>query len=450
MRKLFAFLPAILLSFVGIAQQDKGKPAANATDTAKPATPKKAGITDKIKSSKKIDGLFTLYQDTANGNIQFYVKKNQLGKEYIYQSFSINGPTSLYLNQSMHRSTLVFKIEKFFDKLEMGNVNTQFYYDKDNAISKTAGVDIPESIFLSEKIVAEDTSGYLINADALFLSEKLDPVKPLLPPGIPPGAVFNLGNLNPAKSKYQVVRSFPNNTDVVVDLAYDNPAPFNGGGKDITDARYVRVRMQHSFIEIPKNDYRPRKDDARVGYFMQERNDQTSKKVLPYQDMINRWNLKKKDPNAAISEPVEPIVWWVENTTPVEYRDAIVEAGLKWNEAFEKAGFKNAVVMKIMPDNADWDPADIRYNVIRWVSSPTPQYGAIGPSFVNPKTGQILGADITIEWGAGSIYPLYYDLFNTEQNAQTNFLEEYFQKNGQFCTLASELKAQLMAGFTIA
>ena len=215
----------------------------------------------------------------------------------------------------------------------------------------------------------------------------------------------------------------------MVDLAYDNPAPFNGGGKDITDARYVRVRMQHSFIEIPKNDYRPRKDDARVGYFMQERNDQTSKKVLPYQDMINRWNLKKKDPNAALSEPVEPIVWWVENTTPVEYRDAIVEAGLKWNEAFEKAGFKNAVVMKIMPDNADWDPADIRYNVIRWVSSPTPQYGAIGPSFVNPKTGQILGADITIEWGAGSIYPLYYDLFNTEQNAQTNFLEEYFQKN---------------------
>src|ERR1700730_6206470 len=144
MRKLFAFLPAILLSLVTIAQQDKGKPAVNAVDTAKPAAPKKAGIGDKIKTSKKSEGLFTLYQDTVTGSIQLYVKKNQLGKEFIYQSFSINGPTSLFLNQSMHRNTLVFKIEKFFDKLEMGNVNTQFYYDKDNAISKTKGVDIPE------------------------------------------------------------------------------------------------------------------------------------------------------------------------------------------------------------------------------------------------------------------------------------------------------------------
>jgi hypothetical protein len=275
-------------------------------------------------------------------------------------------------------------------------------------------------------------------------------VKPLLPPGLPPGAVFNLGALNAAKSKYSLVRSFPNNTDVVVDLAYDNPAPFNGGGKDITDARYVRVTMQHSLLEMPKSDYRPRRDDPRVGYFMQEKNDQTSRTVLPYKDVINRWNLKKKDPTAAVSEPVEPIVWWVENTTPLEYRDAIVEAGNKWNEAFEKAGFKNAVVMKIMPDNADWDPADIRYNVLRWVSSANPPYGAIGPSFVNPKTGQILGADITIEWTAGSIYPIYYDLFNAEQAQQNEIMAQAFQHNGQFCTLAGELKSQLMAGTTIA
>ena len=130
--------------------------------------------------------------------------------------------------------------------------------------------------------------------------------------------------------------------------------------------------------------------------------------------MINRWNLVKKDPSAAVSEPVEPIVWWVENTTPVEYRQTIVEAGMKWNEAFEKAGFKNAVVMKIMPDDATWDPADIRYNVIRWVSSPYPPYGAIGPSFVNPKTGQILGADITVEWMSGSSSPIAEELYDVK------------------------------------
>ena len=452
MRRLIALLPAMLLSLLLMAQQDKTKATgpAPSTDSVKTAPAKKPGIADKVKSSKKAEGLFTLYQDTATGSVQLYVKKGQLDKEYIYQSFSINGPTSLFLNQSMHRMTFVFKIQKFFDRLEVSQVNTDFYYDKDNPISRTKGVDVPDAVILSEKITAEDPDGYLINADGLFLADKLDPVKPLPAPGLPPGAQFVLGGLNPSKSKYQQIRSFPNNTDVVVDLAYDNPAPYNGGGKDITDARYVRVRMQHSLIEMPKNDFRPRRDDPRVGFFMQEKDDQTSTKIVRYKDVINRWNLKKKDPSAALSEPVEPIVWWVENTTPVEYRETIVEAGLKWNQAFEKAGFKNAVVMKIMPDNADWDPADIRYNVIRWVSSAQPQYGAIGPSFVNPETGQIIGADITIEWRAGSINPVLYDLFNTEQSEQNAALQQFLNKDGQLCTLADELKAQLMAGYTIA
>jgi hypothetical protein len=94
----------------------------------------------------------------------------------------------------MIRTNFVFKIQKFFDKLELSQVNTEFYYDKDNPISKTKGVDVPDAVILSEKIVAEDADGYLINADGLFLGDKLDPVKPLMPPGLPPGAVFNLGD----------------------------------------------------------------------------------------------------------------------------------------------------------------------------------------------------------------------------------------------------------------
>lgn len=121
--------------------------------------------------------------------------------------------------------------------------------------------------------------------------------------------------------------------------------------------------------------------------------------------------MTKKDPGAFLSEPVEPTIWWIENTTPVEYRQTVIEAGNKWNEAFEKAGFKNAVVMKIQPDDADWDAGDVRYNVIRWVASAYPSYGAIGPSFANPRTGQILGSDITIEWASGSSSPSIDELF---------------------------------------
>ena len=137
--------------------------------------------------------------------------------------------------------------------------------------------------------------------------------------------MFNLGGLNPTKSKYADIRSYPNNTDVVVDLSYDNPSTLASGGPDVVDPRYVRVRMQHSFLEMPKNDFRARRDDPRVGYFMQQRTNMTSISTVPYKDMINRWFLKKKDPAAAVSEPVEPIVFWVENTTPVEYRQCSCE-----------------------------------------------------------------------------------------------------------------------------
>ncbi|OQP47413.1 Matrixin [Niastella yeongjuensis] len=439
--------PGLLLT--AARAQDKKGAAVAPTPTTDTAKKKPAGITDKIKSSRKYDGLFTLYQDTVTGTVQLYVKKNQLGKEYIYQSFSINGPNQLFLNQSMHRQTLVFKIEKAFDKLEFSRVNTRFWYDPNNPVSKTATVDKPEAVFLVEKTVSEDADGYLISADGLFISEKLDPVKPLFPPGIPPTAIFNLGNLNPAKSRYTALRSFPSNSDIVVDLAYDNPAPYNNGTTDITDARYVRVRMQHSLIEMPKNDFQPRRDDPRVGYFSQMVTDQTSISPVPYKDIIHRWYLKKKDPNAALSEPVEPIIYWIENTTPVEYRQAIVDAGLKWNEAFEKAGFKNAVQMKIMPDDADWDPADIRYNVIRWVSSAQPTYGAIGPSFVNPKTGQIIGADITIEWFSGSATPILDELFKSAATTGTLQFAGMEPQHEAFCSLANELKSQLLTGMTV-
>jgi hypothetical protein len=453
MRKKVLLLLLSAGTVLTVAAQNKPATAAPPpppSDSVKAKKP--AGITDKVKGSKKIEGLFTIYQDTVNGSVQLYIKKSQLGKEYIYQSFSISGPTQFFLNQSMHRVTFVFKVQKAFDKLEFSRVNTAFYYDAQNPVSKTKDVDKPEAVFLSEKTAGEDSAGYLVQADGFFISEKMDAVRPANIPGMPMGLSFSLGGLNPMKSKYATIRSFPGNTDVVVDLAYDNPGAFISGGPDITDPRYVRVRMQHSLIEMPQNDFRPRADDPRVGYFMQQVNDQTSISPVPYKDMINRWHLVKKDPGAALSEPVEPIVYWIENTTPLEYRQTIVEAGLKWNAAFEKAGFKNAVQMKIMPDDADWDPADIRYNVIRWVSSAQASYGAIGPSFVNPKTGQILGADITVEWFSGSATPIMDELFSgpsANQPAAFNVPGMDHQHLAN-CTMAQELKAQLLTGMTVA
>lgn len=463
MKKNITLLSLVLFLASGAFAQKKKKALAAADSLKKvQATPPKPGIKDKIKSSKKIEGLFAMYRDTVTGSLQMYVKKDQLGKHYIYQSFSMGGPTTLFLNQNMIRNTWLFSIQKSDDKIELLQKNTNFYYDKSNPVSKVANVDVSDAVFYSDKVSAQDSLGYLISVDGLFLGDKLDPVKPIFPPTLPPGAVFNLGNLNVAKSKYQKIRSFPGNTDVVVELAYDNPVPMNNGGKDITDARYVRVKMQHSFLEVPKNDFRPRRDDPRVGYFGGEVDNLTSLSPTPYKDFISRWNLQKKDPSAALSEPVEPIVFWIENTTPLEYRPIIKEAGEKWNEAFEKAGFKNAVVMKQMSDTASWDPADIAYNVIRWVSSAYPSYGAIGPSFYNPLTGQILGADITVEWRSGAGAVVTDDLFNAGSSslklpwenpieavaAKPNHSHGFDKNHMASCNLAKELSAQYQTGLT--
>ena len=449
MKKYLMVMLVMLISvFNSFAQQVSAPKIAEKADTSK-AVSKKPTLTDKVKGQSKNVGLFTLYQDTANGNVQIYIRKDQLGKEFIYESFSISGPTTLFLNQSMHRSNLVFKIKKAYDKIEFAIVNTGLYYDKNNPVSKTAEVDKPEAIFFSDKYIIEDSLGYLVSGDGLFISEKLDPVKPNFPPGPGTANIFNLGNLNLSKSKYAQLRSFSDNTDVVVDLSYDNPNTTNNGGPDVADPRYVRVRMQHSFIAMPENKFVPRKDDPRVGYFMTERNDLTSISPTPYKDMIHHWDLQKKDPAAAISEPVAPLVYWIENTTPHEFRQIIYDAGMKWNEAFEKAGFKNALEMKIMPDTATWDPADIHYNVIRWVASSQPSYGAIGPSFVNPRTGQILGADITIEWFSGNASPINDELFNGSAAQSLNNIAGAHFATKVNCNLANELKAQYSAGLTL-
>jgi hypothetical protein len=230
-RSLLLLATGMFMCMYSFAQNNPANSQAAKADTTKktPPTPPKPSVADKVKSSKKIDGLFTLYQDTATGSVQLYVKKNQLGKEYIYQSFSMGGPTSLFLHQNMIRTTWIFKMKKTFDKIEFSQVNTNFWYDPNNAVSKAANVDVTEAVFYSAKIDGEDSTGFIVAGDALFISEKLDPVKPIISPGPAAVQVFNLGSLNAAKSGYKTVRSYPNNTDVVVELAYDNPAPFNQG-----------------------------------------------------------------------------------------------------------------------------------------------------------------------------------------------------------------------------
>lgn len=363
---------------------------------------KEKTIADIIEDSALIGGLLDFYRDQTTGELRLLLNKDQLDKEYLYFSYTENGVSDAgFLTRGAYQvaNAKVFVIRRFFDRLEFIEKNTSYYFDPDHAISKAENANISHSVFFQEKIEAEDdeTGDLLLKVDGLFLAESFYQISPLPNPDKKPHEVFTLGSLSKEKSKIRTIKNYPENSDVIVEYVFENAKPYQQGSPAVTDPRNVSVVVQHSILRAPENPIAPRFDDPRVGYFGHQVTDLTSTDVTPYRDVIERWRLEKKYPQAELSEPVEPIVFWIENTTPTELRPIIQKAALMWNEAFEHAGFKNAFQIKIQPDEAEWDAGDIRYNVIRWVSSPNPFYGGYGPSFHDPRSGEILGADIMLE-----------------------------------------------------
>ena len=413
--------------------------------------PKKT-IASLTKSSKKIDGLFTIYQDTLTGVMQMVIKEDQLNQEYIHFAQIADGVLDAgRINRGSYQGSKVFKIEKFFDKIDFIIQNTSFYFDPDNPLARSKDANISNGVLMSLKIeLHDDKEGlYLIKANDLFLKETFNQIKPVRQPGSSPTA-FKLGSLDKTKSKIRSIKNYPENTNIQVEYVYSSPSVLNIGSNAVSDGRNVSIKVFHSLIKIPENNYEIRLDDPRVGFFITEVNDQTSTSSAPYRDLVNRWHLEKKNPNEAISEPVEPITWWIENSTPLEWRETIKEAVLQWNVAFEQAGFKNAMQVKIQPDDADWDAGDIRYNVLRWTSSPTPPFGGYGPRLVNPKTGQILGSDIMLEY-AHFTNRVFYDKLYSLATLEAPFDENDTNLNShETCTFGKTMHQDIMFAHAVA
>ena len=367
---------------------------------AAPGGEEASSYADIVAKSEHFEGYFDVYRDPESGTIYLGIEPDQVDQEFIYFVKTSNGPVEGGHFRGFFRENAVVSIRRHFNRVEFVKENTSFYFDSDSPLSRAADANISPAVMLAKDIAAEDdaTGRLLVEADDIFMSESLHPVKPIPDPEQDPNAAFTLGSLSDSKTKVYDIRSYPDNTDVFVEYVFDNPTPVVEASDDITDSRYVSIRLQHSFIKMPEGEYTPRFDDPRVGYFTQRVTDLTDSSHTPFRDVIRRWKLVKKDPSAEVSDPVEPIVWWIENTTPLEFRDTIRDAALAWNQSFEKAGFSNAIQVEVQPDDADWDAGDIRYNVLRWTSSPQPPFGGYGPSFSNPRTGQLIGADIMLEY----------------------------------------------------
>lgn len=208
---------------------------------------------------------------------------------------------------------------------------------------------------------------------------------------------YQVRRLDPARSYVNTVRSFPLNIEVRHTQTYDaaEPPPPDRSGSTMT------IEMSQSIVLLPKEPMRPRYADARVGFFSIDRvNYGLDEQKAASQSFIRRWRLEPKDPAAyargELVEPIKPIVYYIDPATPMKWRPYVRQGVEDWQVAFEKAGFKRAILAKDPPspkEDPEWDPEDIRYSVVRWAASLV--RNAVGPSTSDPRTGEIIESDIT-------------------------------------------------------
>ena len=215
------------------------------------------------------------------------------------------------------------------------------------------------------------------------------------------------------------------------------PPPLN-----TPDPRSMFVSFVYNFAALPETPMAPRRTDPRLGHFDQSFTDFGSDdKANTRVHYLTRWRLEKKDPAAALSEPVKPITYWMDKNIPVKYRPAVEAGILEWNKAFEKIGFKNAVVVKQQPDDADWDDMDADHASIRWFTGSDVGF-AIGPSHSDPRSGEILDADI----GMSDVFVRGARIFIGEQASPTSappVLPGHHQDAADMCSYAQEAGAEL-------
>jgi hypothetical protein len=217
---------------------------------------------------------------------------------------------------------------------------------------------------------------------------------------------FRARRVDPERSFIERVRSFPDNVEVrnVLTMDVDNVP---GGDPDL---RTVSVMYNHSMVRLPENPMKPRLHDERVGYYSVSRIDFGHERHRAEERRyITRWRLEKKHPDSAVSEPLKPIVFYVDPATPERWVPWVIRGIEEWQDSFEKAGFRNAIVGRHAPDpgtDPDWSPEDVRYPTVRWFPSTVPN--AVGPHVNDPRTGEILTSSVQLHHNVMNLLRNWY------------------------------------------
>ena len=348
---------------------------------------------DKIKTLKKEAGFIPFYVDEAAGKIYFEINKPD--SEILYQTSlpAGLGSNDVGLDRGLTGETRIVKFTRAGNKLLLIQPNYSYRAVTTDAKEKRAVEEsFAQSVLWGFPIEAATDTSVFIDATSFLLQDAMHAANRI--------RSMNQGNysLDASRSALYLpyTKNFPFNTELeaTVTLTSSDGNAGNYVNAVTPSPEAITLRMHHSFVQLPDANYEPRVFDPRSSFFNITYADYSTPVSEPIQKyFICRHRLQKKDPNAAVSEPVKPIIYYVDNGTPEPIRSALIEGAGWWNQAFEAAGFKNAFIVKVLPDSAD--PMDIRYNVINWVHRATRGW-SYGATVVDPRTGEIIKGQVTL------------------------------------------------------
>ncbi len=347
------------------------------------------------KGAEVRTGIFTLY--LKRDKVYLSLTPAQLDRDYLLVTQLSRGIGELGLDGgSSVRSDLV-RFHRAGDRIELQIVNPRFAATPGSPMERTVGYSFGNSVAQSFSIATlRDNGEILVDVAPFLLSDWADL-----------GAFFQgiatqrklSGTiiLDRDRSAMEQIRVFPGNLEAGVRLTYQ--ANRNLGLETVSDYRWIPVGVHYSLLELPAIPMRPRYADERVGYFVSAIKDFSRDTAESFfVRYVNRWRLEKRDPGAAVSEPVKPIIYYIDRTVPTQWKPWVRAGILEWNRAFEEAGFRNAIQVLDAPEDTLWSAEDARYSTVRWTATNRSVY-AVGPSNVDPRTGEILNSDVLVSAG---------------------------------------------------
>ena len=349
-------------------------------------------IAEKTKTMELHKGYFNYYWDAAQGKIFIAVDKLETPFLYVNSLPAGLGSNDIGLDRGQIGDSRIVYFQRVGKKLLLTQPNTDYRaVTSDPREQKAVNESFAQSILFSFTIEAEEANTLLVDATPFLLRDAhgaADRIRKMKQ---------GTYSLNEGRSAIYITntKNFPKNSEFEATLTFVGGSDAGRFVQTVAPSvEAITLRMHHSFVELPDNNYQPRQYDIRSGYFGNSYFDYGSDISEPIQKMIiNRHRLFKKDPTAAMSEPVKPIIYYLDNGTPEPIRSALLEGARWWNQAYEAAGYKNAFQVQVLPDSAD--PMDIRYNMINWVHRSTRGW-SYGATISDPRTGEIIKGQVTL------------------------------------------------------